>query len=200
MRNLLLAAIAALAVGMTPAASAVSWDEGHWRLELSAGPGVDSGSIDRSDDIFASVMLDREMPMGKRSTLSLRLMPLYVYTQGGDDEDNDRLWQKVHHHFHGDEYDDDTVVGAGFGGGVRLYQRAETFDGLFLEASLMAAPHVGLINGNSVNIDFLSGAGVGYKFSNRWHAILKFEHLSNAGFGDDNKGTNAVRLGVGYSF
>lgn len=187
-----------MAVSAVPA-HAVSWDEGNWRLEVAAGPGIEGGSLDRSNDIFASVMLDREMPMSKRTTLSLRLMPLFVYAQDEKD-DNDRLWHRIHDHFHGPEYDADTVVGAGAGGGVRVYAKADTYEGLFLEASLMAAPHAGLIDGNSVNIDFLSGFGVGYKFSNRWHTVLKVEHMSNANFGDDNKGTNTLRLSVGYSF
>jgi opacity protein-like surface antigen len=189
--------LAALLVPATAADAEVRFKEGHWRLELSGGLGLDSGSEDRQGDVLIQGSAEYEFPATKRLTLGLRLLPIMVYTQ--DDESDG------HHHHHW--FDDDgrpdagdTVVGGGFGFTTRIYQKAEEYRGLFFEVEGLALLHGGELDGNSSNFNFLTGAGLGYKFKNDWHTVLKFEHISNAGIGEHNRGTNVVSLGVGYSF
>ena len=47
---------------------------------------------------------------------------------------------------------------------------------------------------------FLTGIGVGYKCSQSWHTVLKWEHISNANLGEHNSGVDVVTLGMGYTF
>lgn len=192
---------AALILGaLVPAsqsAAEVQFNEGHWRLELSGGLGIDSGSEDRSGDVLIQGSAEYEFPATRRLTLGLRLLPIMVYTQ--DDESKDHRWHDWWHHE--DRPDDgDTVVGAGFGFTTRVYQKAEEYRGLFFEVEAMALLHGGEFDGNNSNFNFLTGAGIGYKFKNDWHTVLKYEHISNAGIGEHNRGTNLISLGVGYSF
>lgn len=170
-------AIAALAA---PAAGEVKFEEGRWRLELSGGYGVDSGGERRQDDLLLLGSLDYEFPVTRRTSLGLRLLPLFVYDQ--------------------DEHGEDTVWGGGVGLACRIYQHAEEYRGFFGELAANALGHSGRFAGNDSNINFLSSAGLGYQFQSDWHVVLRYQHISNAGLGDENAGANAVVLGLGFSF
>lgn len=163
-----------------PAAAGVAWREGHWRLELTGGPGIYSGGNDRSHDYMLRGSVEYEVPAGSRCTLGLRLLPLFVYEQH--------------------ERNEDTVWGAGLGVGARIYSVADEYRGLFAEIGAHALGHVHRITGNSSNINFMTGAGLGYKCKAGWHAVIRWEHISNANLGRNNAGANLITLGVGYTF
>lgn len=170
---------ALVAAGLASAAGAdIKFDQGRWRLELSGSAGIHSGSTDRGGDILATGSLEYEFPASKRTTLGLRLLPLFMYAQD----------------------DDDNVLGAGFGLAGRIYQHAEEYRGWFGELELSALGHDDKFEGNSANLNFLTGVGVGYKFKSNWHAALRYEHISNAGLGENNAGANTVGLAVGFTF
>lgn len=160
------------------AAADVKFDEGRWRLELSGGTGIHSGSTDRQGNILVTGSAEYEFPATAHTTLGLRLLPLFVYDQ--------------------DDYE--TAVGGGFGLSGRLYQHAEEYRGWFGELEVSALGHDGKLRGNSASLNFLTGVGVGYKFKSHWHATLRYEHISNAGLGENNAGANSIGLAFGYTF
>ena len=167
-----------LIVLAAPALAGVKFGEGRWRLEFSGAPGIHSGTTDRQGNILATGSLEYEFPATSRTTLGLRLLPLFLYEQD----------------------DADTVAGAGFGLSGRLYQHAEEYRGWFGELEVSALGHDGKIEGNSANLNFLTGVGVGYKFKSNWHAAIRYEHISNAGLAENNAGANSVGLAVGFTF
>lgn len=179
------------------AAAELQFNEGHWRIELSTGLGIHSGSQDRSGDVLVTGTVEYEFPATPRTTLGLRLLPLLFYVQ---DDANRRDW------FNREDWDasrvgdGDTVFGAGAGLSFRIYARKQSYRGLFFEVAGVALGHTDKFNGNDSHFNFLTGGGVGYKFKNDFHAILKYEHISNAGFGSPNRGVNTIGLGFGYSF
>jgi opacity protein-like surface antigen len=177
------------------AASAADFSEGRWRLQLNGGPALGEGGRDRDGDVMISGTVDYEFPTTPHTTLSLRGMPLFLYEQ---DEIADNWWRDLFKHR--EAAHEDTVFGAGAGLAGRIYQKADVYEGLFAEVQLLALVHSGKIEGDDSNVDFLSGIGVGYQFNSNWDALLRFEHVSNAGLGDPNSGVNALRLGVGYRF
>lgn len=184
-----------IAALMATQAHAFEFSEGRWRLELSGGPALQEGSRDRDGDYFVSGTVDYEIPATPHTTLSLRGMPLFVYEQ--DEVSYDSLKEMLRKH---ESPHEDTVIGAGFGLAGRVYQKADVYEGFFAELELLALGHAGKIEGDDSNIDFLSGIGVGYQFNSNWEALVRFEHISNAGLATPNSGVNAVRLGVGYRF
>ncbi len=191
-------AIAGLVVSLAPGAFAgdAGFRDGHWRTEIAVGTGVDSGSTDRAGDILVVGSVEWEFPVTDHIALGLRLLPLVTYAQ--DNEHNDDWFEDV---FHGnDDYDGDTVWGAGFGFATRFYQIAKEQRGVFFEIEANALFHGNEFNGNGSNVNFLTGAGLGYKFKKPFHVTARFEHISNAGLDDDNSGVNAATLAFGYSF
>jgi hypothetical protein len=169
-----------LLVTIVPAHAEIAWGDGSWQLELSGGPGTKLGSSDRTGDLLFKGTVEYEIPATKHLTLGLRLLPLFVLEQDGAS--------------------DDTVYGAGAGLGGRLYCKASEYKGFFAEANVHALGHKNRIAGNSSNINFLTGLGVGYKFQQGWHTVLRWEHISNANLGEENAGMDAVTLGVGFTF
>lgn len=171
--------LALLTMGFAmPAMGELQFEEGRWRLELSGAYGIDSGSESREGDITALATAEYEFPASSKATLGLRLLPLFVYA----------------------EQDDDTVAGGGLGLAARLYEHAEEHRGLFGELTLNALLHSEQLAGNDSSLNFLTSVGVGYQFQSDWHVVLRFQHISNAGLGDDNAGANGIALGVGFSF
>lgn len=172
----LLTGLLSLALG-APAHGDIRFKDGHWRLELSGAVGVHQRR-DRTGDRMVTGIVEYEFPATARATLGLRLLPLFVY----------------------DEDDDDTILGAGFGVGARLYQKKNEYRGLFAEVEANTLIHESRIERNSSNIDFLIGFGVGYQFKSDWHAVAQYRHISNAGLEDKNSGANALGIGIGYRF
>ncbi len=154
--------------------------EAKWRLELTGGGGLPSGSerSNRGGDALFSAGLDYEIPIMGHGALGLRLLPAFVYAQ---------------HH-------GETVWGGGAGIAPRLYWVKDEQRGLFIEGEVVALGHANRFRTDSSNVDFISGGGIGYQCKAKWHTILKFEHISNAGLGKHNAGVNTLALGVGYSF
>lgn len=177
-------------LAMMPVEAESQFAAGHWRLELSGLAGLNTGGNDCSNDFLTTGTVEYEFPVSGRCTLGLRLMPLFLYTQDLPESD---VFSPL-------RYDDSTVIGGGGGLALRLYQVKSEYRGLFVEAQANALGHEGRLNKNSSNLNFLTGLGVGYKFENAWHALVKFEHISNADLGDENSGANLLGVGIGYSF
>jgi hypothetical protein len=170
--------------------------EGMWRLELNNDFGVHQGSRDRSGDYSLNGIVEYEIPTTSRTTVGLRLMPLFLYTQ--DEEDDHRRFR---HCFDGDDRDEgDTVLGGGFGLAGRVYQVKDEYRGWYGEAGVTALFHGNEIDGNNSNLNFLSSFGVGYQFKSDWHVQVHYQHISNASLGSRNSGANAIGIGVGYRF
>lgn len=152
----------------------------YWRIELSGGPSVYSGQSHRSGDWLTKLALEYEKPATERLTLGLRLLPALLYEQDGNGED--------------------TVLGGGLGLAARLYAKPGDYRGVFGEASAHAIAHRGQIEGNSSNINFLTGLGLGYQFENQLSTVFRWEHISNANLGHHNRGVNVLTLGLGMRF
>ena len=180
-------ALFSCAVGMCGAASAeMNFAEGKWRLELSGLTGIHSGSADRGGDWTTTGAVEYEFPATSRVTLGLRVLPLFLYDSDGDDEK------------HGDN--SDTVWGGGVGLAGRVYTKAEEYRGFFAEGTANALGHDGKIEGNSANLNFLLSVGAGYQWKCGLNAAVRYEHISNAGLGQENAGANSVGLALGYRF
>ncbi|MBX3178927.1 MAG: acyloxyacyl hydrolase [Candidatus Hydrogenedentes bacterium] len=191
-----LAAAFFLAAWCQTAQAGLDFDAGRWRLELNNDFGVHQGSRDRSGDYSLNVVAEYEVPATSRTTLGLRLLPLFVYTQ---DEHRDRdLFQRW---FGDNDHEDgDTVWGGGIGLSGRIYQVKDEYRGWFAEAGITALVHAGKFNGNNSNLNFLSNIGVGYAFKSDWHVQVHYQHISNASLGSHNSGANALGIGVGFKF
>lgn len=176
--SLALVLISTMVFAFAPALSAEG--TGLWRLELSGGPGMPVGNRDRDDDYLVKGTVEYEIPKTPHLSLGLRLLPFFVYDQNQDDED--------------------TVYGAGAGVGGRMYSVASEYRGLFAELNAHVIGHENRFAGNSSNLNFLTGIGVGYKCTQGWHTVLKWEHISNANLSEHNSGVDVVTLGVGYTF
>lgn len=193
-----LVALAALA---SAGAAHADFQDGRWRVQVSAQAGVESGGVDRSGDVLAMGTVEYEVPLTAHVCYSLKLVPVFGYFQ--DDEDvNGILDGEAGADLDAlcDDEGGDSVVGAGVGLGLRVYQKAEEKRGIFLDLGLHALGHAGEFNGNSSNLNFMSGIGLGYQWRNGLSAQLHFDHISNAGLGDENSGTNVLGLGLGYRF
>ncbi len=186
-----------LGVFCTSAHGGLQIEDGMWRTELNSDFGVHQGSRNRSGDVSVSGFVDYEVPATPHTTLSLRLMPLFVYTQdGGEDE---HRWFRGVFHDDGDD-DDDTVWGAGLGVVGRVYQVKDEYRGWYGEAGVTAFLHDNEFVGNNSNLNFLTTFGVGYQFKSDWHIQLHYQHISNASLGSRNSGANSLGLGIGYRF
>lgn len=186
----------ALLLYATPASAGLDLSEGMWRLEFNNDFGVHQGSQDRSGDYSVNGIVEYEVPATPRTTLGLRMMPLFVYSQDGDDDY--RRFRKVFE----DDNDDDggTVWGGGFGLAGRVYQVKDEYRGWYGEASVSTLLHSNEFNGNNSNINFVTGFGVGYQFKSDWHLQLHYQHISNGSLGTKNSGANSLGIGVGYRF
>ena len=180
MKRIIIVCTVFIAAITSPAMAELQWCDGNWQLELSGSGVLDSGSSDRSGDYMARAMVEYEVPFSSHFTLGLRALPLFVYEQ--------------------DEHGEETVWGAGAGLGLRLYSVPDEYRGWFAETGAHVLGHKHQISDNDSNINFLTGVGVGYKCKAGWHSDLRFEHISNAGLGSDNSGTNMLSLGIGYRF
>ena len=179
-----------------PAHAGIDLEEGMWRVELNNDFGVHQGSQDRSSDYSINGIVEYEVPATPRTTLGLRLMPLFVYTQD-EEEDDYRFFDRI---FHDDDDSGETVWGGGFGLGGRIYSVKDEYRGWFGEVGVTALLHSNEFNGNNSNINFISVFGVGYQFKADWHVQLHYQHISNASLGSENSGANSLGLGVGYRF
>lgn len=195
---LVLAGIAAFACD-----ARADFQDGRWRIQVGVQTGVDSGGVERSGDMLAMATVEYEVPLTPHVCYSLKLDPIFVFTQ------DDLSVSEVFDHEAGVDLKDldfhearggDTVLGGGVGLGLRVYQKAEGKRGLFLDLGVHTLVHDGEINGNSSNLNFMSGLGLGYQFKGGLSAQLHFDHISNAGLGDQNSGTNVLGLGVGFRF
>lgn len=174
--GLLIFTIGMLCLSNNAHAEFFKWDEGMWRVELAVSGGIHSGTKSRSGDVLYTSFIEYEVPVLPRATLGLRLLPMFIY----DSPTN--------------------VWGGGVGLSARFYEHKDIYEGLYVETWGHAIYHEHRISGNSSNFNFLIGAGLGYQFPNNWHAIIRYDHISNAGIGNRNAGVNAIGLGIGYRF
>lgn len=198
----------ALITAIAPAALAEGgFRDGRWRLQLSAQTGVASGGTDRGGDVLGLSTVEYEFPVTGHIAVGLKIHPFFAYAQDDDGFDDlfdggfvGRVKELDFDDWNDDRDDGDTVFGAGFGLGTRIYQVREEQRGLFLDLGVSALFHDGEFNGNSSNINFMSGLGVGYQFKFGLSAQVHFDHISNAGLGDENSGTNVLGVGLGFRF
>lgn len=180
-RLALIMAVGGVLLMLPPARAEMGSAKGWWQFELGGGAGLDAGSDrDRHGDILLTGFAEYELPVQPHATLGFRLMPLFIYTQ--------------------EKPETETVWGGGVGLAARFYPFSTTYHRWYGEVEGHLLGHRHKLEGNSSNIDFLIGAGIGYRFTNNWHGIVKFEHISNAGLGDQNAGANTMSGGIGYSF
>jgi len=206
---LLLTCLAATIVYSAGAHAESGFGDGRWRLELSAQTGLDRGDADRSGDILGLSTVEYEFPVTGHIAVGLKIHPFFAYTQ--DDQGLDHLFdggfidqiKRINFSdfdFKDDGYGGDTVWGGGFGLGTRIYQVKVEQRGLFLDLGVSALFHDGEFNGNSSSINFKSGIGVGYQFKFGLNTVMRLDHISNAGLGDENSGANVVGIGLGFRF
>lgn len=183
-RMLLVMALTVGGFGVSEAhAGGLSMEDGRWRLEIQGVVGTNIGKGKHTDDHYAVVELEYEMPIAERWTFALKVLPLLIMDQSDDDDDFDH-----------------TIFGGGAGVGLRVYQIPEERRGFFFEAGASLIGHKNEFSGNGSNINFLTEFGIGYKWKNDWHITGKWEHISNASTDEDNDGVNAWGLAVGKTF
>lgn len=154
-----------------PARGEVRFDEGSWRLELTGLKSLDG------DNYCTTGSVEYEFPASAHGKLGLRMYPLFFFGS------------------------DDPAYGAGAGVSARVYQKADEYSGLFGEVGVSALWISRDLHHNSSRLNFLSEAGIGYKFpSSGWHVALKAEHISNAGLGSKNSGLDGIGLAAGFTF
>lgn len=166
-------AIALVLVGAT----ATAW-AGELRLEGSAMRLFNTDSKKLGDAYYSGV-LEYEFGVLPALKLGLRVQPLFLYPTKDD------KWP---------------MYGCGVGLAGRLYTHPADYKGLFVEASVSPLWHSDTFVHSSSRLDFLSEAGIGYKFDCNLHLTLKVEHISNGGLYDKSAGVNGVGLGLGFSF
>lgn len=186
----------ALCTLCTPAGAELDLKEGQWRLELNTDFGIYQGTRDRSGDFGLNGVVEYEVPATSRTTLGLRLMPLFLYTQD-DARDRDFLGRVLAGQRH---ENGDSVYGAGLGLSGRIYQVKDEYRGWYGELAATMLVNENSFNGNSSNLNFLTSFGIGYQFKSDWHAQVHYQHISNASLGSRNSGANTVGLGIGYRF
>ncbi len=176
--------------------------DSHIRTELSIGKGTHSGSFNRNDDMMATLSLEWAFPVAPRVELGLRGIAMYYDADMQDDIES--LGQALDSFLDdfdlNTDYGDDNVLGLGIGIAARFYVKKEAYNGLFFEITGHGIAHEGHIPGNSSNINFYTTGGIGYQFKNNMHLIAKYGHISNAGLGNSNSGSNQFSMGFGYSF
>lgn len=159
------------AIALTTNASAGQFQEGSWRLELSGLRTVEC----RDEAWYGTASVEYEFPAYPHGKLGLRLYPGFLYGS-------------------------EPIFGAGAGVATRVYQHGDRHDGLFGEVGVSVLWHSRDFEANSCRVNFLSEAGIGYKFTDGWHVTLKLDHISNAGLGEYNGGINGLGLAAGYTF
>lgn len=161
------------------------WQRADWRLELSALTSFDSDP-DRKGDVTGALVFDYELPFTSeatvldRSTFSFRLRPFMYY--------------------HQDDFEPDDIFAAGGGLAYRVYQHRDTYSGFFGEFAGEIILQSEKFKGISTQFNFLPQFGVGYQSDDQWFVTLRFQHASNAGFGDKNNSVNSVGLAAGFRF
>ena len=195
--SLVFALVAAFGLLCTQAHAGLQWKEGMWHLELNNSFGVYQGSRDRSGDYSLTGFVDYEVPASPRTTLGLRLMPLFIYTQDQDTKKGDGFLRDF---FRKNNVKNDSVWGAGLGLVGRVYQKQDMYRGWFGEASATPFVHKNRFIANSSNLNFLLTLGVGYQFKSDWYIQAHYQHISNASLGRRNSGANSLGIGIGYRF
>ncbi|HOK08266.1 MAG TPA: acyloxyacyl hydrolase [Candidatus Hydrogenedens sp.] len=133
---------------------------------------------DKADEIFFNPTIDIEKKVSPRTALSLRCIPAFFYIQDKNIEE---------------------VFGAGVGGTIRIYIKKEE-RGFFSEIHEVILFHKNKFEGNSSNINFYSSLGIGYQFNKEWDILFQLGHISNADLKENNKGTDLMGIGIGYTF
>jgi lipid A 3-O-deacylase len=166
-----------IAVFCGTAAAELKFSEGRWRIEMGTFATFATSADDDFGDAYMTGSVEYEFPAFPHGKLGLKLMPLFVTS------------------------DEDPVLAGGPGLTARIYSRKDTYDGIFGEVGISALWESREFDGNGSRINFLSEAGLGYKFRDAdWHVTLKVQHLSNANLDKDNTGVNGIGLAAGYTF
>lgn len=182
LRSIAMALLLFTAAALCPreaTAGPLYFEDGRWKIEV-AGYGTVSAS-DRShrDEFYGTLALEYEVPMFQRATMGLRAMPLFLYDEGGDAG---------------------LIYGVGGGLAFRYYLRGETRSGPFAEVGSTLMWHHKEFTDSDGRLDFLSFAGLGYRWDAGVQVSLRYEHISNGGLFKENVNINAVGLAIGYTF
>lgn len=141
----------------------------------SAFPSID---VDRGADAYTHLDLELELPVWGPFTLGARATPLYLYKPDGGP------WN----------------YGLGFGLASRAYFRGEVHQGLFAGLGVTTLRTHRTFEGDSSRLNFLSQLSFGWQSADHWHALLIFEHLSNAWTTEENHGVNGLGAAVGIDW
>ncbi|MCX7759456.1 MAG: acyloxyacyl hydrolase [bacterium] len=136
-------------------------------------------SMDKADESFINPVIDIGRQISNRLVLSIRYLPIFAYFQ---------------------EEDKEVVFGTGAGGALRFYLNKKEKKGFFSELHEIILLHENKFENNNSNINFYSAVGIGYQFNQQWDIILRLGHISNADLKEENKGTDLLGIGCGYSF
>ena len=158
---------------------ALRWKDGLWRVEASSFAGLKSGRKSRTGDFNVNGTVEYEIPAGNRSTVGIRVHPLFLYEENLT---NRSIW------------------GTAGGMTVRVYENAEFRRGFYGEAAGSVLWHSNEFRGNKSRTNFLVEVGLGYKFDNDWHVAVKGRHISNSGIASRNSGINGLGAAFGYTF
>jgi hypothetical protein len=156
------------------------FENGWWKTEVVAGIGFDASTVNRAGDRLVTALVEYEVPVARRYTLGLGMIPLLWYESRREN---------------GEE-----VVGGGLGLSGRRYRLDGKYRGWYVEAKgycILLDPE---IPANTSKFNFFIGGGLGYRFQNHWQTAVKFEHISNGGLGSRNQSLNTISLSLGYNF
>ena len=128
------------------------------RLELGSSFRIAHNSND-ADGVLISSSVDIGKELSPRTTLSLRLLPVFGYIQEGNIED---------------------IIGFGAGAALRIYFKKNQEKGFFTEIHEVVCIHENKFEENDSNINFYSAIGIGYQLCPNWDMLLRFGHISNA--------------------
>lgn len=148
------------------------------RAELVGASAFPSIDVDRSADAYTHLDLEMELPLWGPFTLGARATPLYLYKPGGG------RWN----------------YGLGFGLTSRAYLQGEVHQGLFAGLGVTTLRTHRTFEGDSSRLNLLSQLSFGWQAPGHWHALLIFEHLSNAWTTEENHGVNGLGAAVGVDW
>lgn len=172
-------AAATLALAALLTAGAAQARDFRLRADLVGASAFPSVGVDRSADGYTHLDLELELPLVGPVTLGAKATPLFLY------KPKDGLW----------------VYGLGFGLTTRVYFRKDVRAGPFAGIAVSTLRTNRTFDGDSSRLNFLSQLSAGWQSPDQhWHAMLFFEHLSNAWTTERNSGVNGLGAAVGIDW
>jgi hypothetical protein len=161
--------LAGILLGATPSRA----DTPRFVADLVGASGWPSITVDRSNQGYLHLDLEREFPLFGLMTIGARITPLFLYF----DE-------------HGR-----TIPGLAFGLVSRFYSDRVHHSGLFGGIGISTIWSSQTFSDNASRLNFLSQLSFGYQSrGDHWRIALIFEHISNAATAEPNDGINGLGL------